>query len=299
MNMLLRSMLFVPAYNEKFMTKAIDCAADAIIFDMEDAVPVVRKKEARMVLNQYLAAGVFRDRQLFVRVNELGTLDLIEDLKLIQGGEIIGIVTPKINTVSDIEDFSMMLGECEKQGQLPEGSLKLLPLIESASAVMNVQSIAGASKRIAALLFGGEDYLDSIWGRHEYPPKALEVPRAMVAMAARMYGLLPIDTPYLELNNEEGFVQEERVSYAMGYAGILLVNPKQISWANQCFRPSEDEVEEARKILEAVRQEKEAGGSIAMLNGKMIGPPMLKKAQKIIMIDKLIKEKEAKHGING
>lgn len=296
MNYLLRSMLFVPSYNEKFIEKAIDCGADAIIFDMEDAVPEAKRKEARKVLSRYISQGVFRGRQLFIRVNELGTEDLNEDLKLIQGTEITGIVVPKIRNVSDIEEFSELLEMCENREKIEKGSLKLLPLIETAEAVLDARNIAGSNKRIIALLFGGEDYLDSVFGRHDYPVKAFDVPRAMIAMAARMHGILPIDTPYLNLKDEEGFMEEEERVYSMGFAGILLVNPRQIPWANSCFAPSKEEIEQAEKIVEVVNKVKNEGGSIAILDGKMIGPPMLKRAKKVLEINMMIRERELKNG---
>lgn len=295
MKYLLRSMLFVPAYKEKFLEKAITCEADAIIFDMEDGVPEGKREEARQVLRTYLERGVFQGRQLFLRVNELGSQDLQEDFKLVRGEWLNGIVAPKINGVPDIETFAGMLEECERREGIEIGTIKLLPLIETAEAVLNVQSIAGSNERVIALLFGGEDYLDSIWGQHQEPPKAFDVPRAMIAMAARMHHILPIDTPYLDLQNEEGFLAEERDSYAMGFAGALLVNPKQVPWANRCFRPSDEEVRHAQAIWQAVLQANREGASIATLNGKMIGPPMRKRAQKVIGLHELIQEKESLH----
>ncbi|MCM1135453.1 MAG: CoA ester lyase [Clostridium sp.] len=296
MNYLLRSMLFVPAYNEKFLEKAAGSDADAIIFDLEDAVPPAKRKAARDILGKYLADGVFAGRQLFIRVNELGSNDLIKDLKLINGRQILGVVTPKIKGVSEVEEFSNLLKKCEERDGVKEGTIKLLPLIETAGAVANVQSIAGSSKRIIALLFGGEDYLDSISGTHEYSAKAFEIPRAMIVMAARMNNLLPIDTPYMDLKNEEGFTQEERMAYSMGFAGALLVNPVQIPWANKCFGPSAQEVEHALAVLETTRKAQEEGRSIATMDGKVVGPPMLKRANKVMELDRLVKAGEKKDG---
>lgn len=293
MNYLLRSMLFVPAYNEKFLEKAAGSAADAIIFDLEDAVPPAKRREARDILGRYLDNGFFDGKVLFIRVNELGSNDLIKDLKLIKGSRIAGVVTPKIKGVTEIEEFSKLLKKCEERDGLKEGTIKLLPLIETAGAVANVQSIAGSSKRIIALLFGGEDYLDSISGTPEYSEKVFEIPRAMIVMAARMHNLLPIDTPYMDLKNEEGFTREERMAYSMGFAGALLVNPIQIPWANKCFCPSDEEVAHALAVLETTRKAQEEGRSIATLDGKVVGPPMLKRANKVMEINRLVKEKKS------
>ena len=134
MKHLLRSMLFVPAYNEKFLNKAITCEADAIIFDMEDAVPKAKRPEARETLARFLESGVFRGKQLFIRVNELGTDDLPEDLKLITDDQITGIVIPKITDVGNIKAFEALLDFVENREGLERGSLKILPLIENAQA---------------------------------------------------------------------------------------------------------------------------------------------------------------------
>ena len=290
MKYLLRSMLFVPSYNEKFLNKAITCEADAIIFDMEDAVPKAKRPEARATLKKYLDKGVFRGKQLFIRVNQLGTDDLPEDLKLITDNQITGIVVPKITDVGNIKAFEALLDFVENREGLERGSLKLLPLIENAQAVINVDSIAAGSNRNIAILFGGEDYLDSVSGINDCPRRAFEMPRTMIVMAARTHGLLPIDTPYLDLKNEEGFLEEEYASVAMGFAGCLIVNPVQLPWCNKVFTPSEEEIAHAKDMIAEVNKIQAAGGSVAVLNGKMIGPPMLKRANKVMALVELIEE---------
>ena len=290
MKYLLRSMLFVPSYNEKFLDKAINCEADAIIFDMEDAVPKRKRPEARETLKKYLEKGIFRGRQLFIRVNMLGTDDLPEDLKLIKDDQIMGIVVPKITDAGNIKAYEALLDFVENREGLEKGSLKILPLIENAQAVINADSIASASNRNIALLFGGEDYLDSVSGMNDCPRRAFEMPRTIIVMAARTHGLLPVDTPYLDLKNEEGFMEEEKASAAMGFAGCLIVNPVQLPWCNRIFTPSKKEIQYAKDMIEEVKRIQEEGGSVAVLNGKMIGPPMLKRALKVIALVDLIEE---------
>lgn len=292
MERLLRSMLFIPSYNEKFIDKAITCDADALIFDMEDSVPESKEEEARCLLKKYLLSGKFDGKEVYLRVNELGSKSLMEDLKLLDTLKVKGLVIPKINSKEDVDGFEKLVSMEESQNGLAPGTVLFLPLIETAAAVMNINSISSCNKRIIALLFGGEDYLDSVWGKHLEPPEALNVPRAMVVMAARMNGLLPIDTPYLDLKNEQGFKEEEKKSAAMGFAGVLLVTPAQIPWANECFSPLVEEVEHAKAVLEAVKEVGINGGSIAKLNGKMIGPPMRKRAEKVMQINQLIEEKK-------
>ena len=236
MEYLLRSILFVPANNEKFIVKAGNCGADAVIFDMEDAVPAQEEAKARILLDRYLGMDMFAGKLLFIRVNRLGTDSLPADMELLKHGNISGIVLPKINTAEDVCRFDSLLKEQEVKNGYPAGRLKMLPLIETAAAVMNVKEIAGCNGRIIALLFGGEDFLDSVGGEHLDQPQAFDVPRSMVVMAARMNGILPIDTPYPDLENREGFIAEETKSRASGFAGVLLVTPTRFHGPIPVFR---------------------------------------------------------------
>lgn len=290
MNYLLRSMLYVPAYNSKFITKAIESDADAIIFDFEDSCPLEKEEEGRENVRRVLESGALNGRQVFLRVNELGTTSLMKDLELLQCCGILGIMPPKVNNADDMRAFDKLVSEKETQYNLKSGSIKFTPLIETAGAIVNLDEIAMSSDRIIALTFGGEDYLDSIWGVHTEPPVAFDVPRALLVQVARKHGILPIDTPYLDLQNEAGYRHEEGISASMGFAGNLLVNPRQIPWANEVFSPSEDEVVYARRVVEAVRETLKSGGSIAVLDGKMIGPPMRKRAEKVVALANLIEE---------
>lgn len=302
MEYLLRSMLFVPAHNERFLQKAVSCDADALIFDMEDAVPFAEKESAGKLLDQYLKSGAFSGKTIFVRVNELSSGWLENDMELLKNPDMLGIVAPKIRSAEDIHKFERMLAQQETRNGFQKGKLRLLPLIETASAVMNIKEIASCSSRVIALLFGGEDYLDSVWGKHLEPPEAFDVPRAMIVMAARMNHILPIDTPYLDLKNEAGFVAEETASAALGFAGMLLVTPDQIDWANRCFSPSQEELCYAQAIQKAVMEEKDRN-NIARLHGKLIGPPMIKRAEKILAVNRMInssrREKDSKQESNG
>lgn len=296
MSYLLRSMLFVPGYNEKFLTKAIDCDADALILDLEDSVPSVNRPQARELIRKFLTERVFKNRQIFIRVNELGTDDLSEDLKLMECPDIMGVVTPKIYTAEDLLAFEKMILEKERECGKPEGEIKLAPLIETAGAVMNLAEIARVSKRTIALLYGGEDFLSDVWGKHIPDVDSFFVARGQVVMAARMNGLLPIDTPFLDLKNEEGYKHDQRKSAALGFAGDLLVTPQQIEWAHEIYTPTNGELERSKAILAVAEEIRKQGGGIVKLNGKMIGPPVMKQAQRVMEIFKLIEEKNLREG---
>ena len=291
MSYLFRSMLYVPSYNEKFIVKAVESEADAIIFDFEDSCPLEMEEEGRELVRRYLENGALTGKQVLFRVNELGTESLNRDLELLNCPDVLGIMPPKVSSIEEMQEFDRLVSEKECQYGLERGAVKFTPLVETAGAVVNLDAIAQSCDRIIALTFGGEDYLDSTWGVHTEPPVAFDVPRSIVVQVARKNNILPIDTPYLDLKNEEGFRREETISANMGFAGDLLVNPRQIPWANEVFSPTAEEVAHARRVVAAVEEVRKSGGSIAVLDGKMIGPPMRKRAEKIVMLANLIKEK--------
>lgn len=289
---LLRSMLYVPAYNEKLIEKSLTAPADAIIYDLEDSVPEVYKEEARDVLKKHILSGTFQNKLVFVRVNSLESQLLSEDLKHVLYKDIDGFVLPKITTAEDMKYLDDMLTKLESEHGIEEGHFKFIPLIETASAVMDILPIAKATRRTIALCFGGEDFLNDIQGTHGNPPHAFDYPRAAIVTAARAAGILPIDTPYLGIRDEDGFLQEKRLSYELGFAGVQILSPRQIAAANQCFTPDKEEVKRSQEIMEACQKAITEGTGVAMYNGKMVGPPMKKRAEKVLALIEQISKRE-------
>lgn len=292
--MLLRSMLFVPTYKEKFIDHAIESDADAIILDLEDSIPDQFKPHAREIIKSNIGKRVFKDTCTFVRLNPIESKLLFEDLQNVLHRDIDGFMPTKIYTAEDMIYYDKLITQLENEHGIEEGHFKFAPLIETTSAVMEVYDIAKASKRTVALCFGGEDYLNDLEGIHSEPPKTFDYPRAAIALAARAAGVLPIDTPYLAVRNTEGFLKEEQLSFEMGFAGCLLLHPIQIELAHKCFTPSEEEVERSINIVRAINDAKNKGSGVAMLGDKMVGPPMRKRAEKVIEIMGLIELKGKK-----
>lgn len=289
---LLRNMMYVPAYREKFIDKSLTAPADAIIYDLEDSVPDAFKPDARRILRKYLEDGAFKGKRVFVRLNPLDSNMLSEDLKYVLHEDITGFMPSKIYTAADMDYYDKLITQLEAENNIPIGHFKLTPLIETTSAVMDIYNIAKQTPRTIAVCFGGEDFLNDLEGLHKEPPRSLDYPRAAIAIAARAAGVLPIDTPYLAIHDEEGFVREECISFEMGFAGIQILSPRQIPLANRCFTPEESEVKRSREIVEACRKAAEEGSGVAMFGDKMIGPPMRKRAEKVLEIMELIEANE-------
>lgn len=282
-NILLRSFMFLPAYNRKFIEKAVYSDADAIILDMEDSVPCIKREEARQIIIEYHDSGLFKNKMTFIRINSIGTNDFVSDISQLCLKDIDGFMPSKVESVEDIVFIDRLLSFMEVKESIECNHYMLAPLIETTCGIANVEEIAKSSKRIVALCLGGEDYLNELGSVYTYQESALIYPRAKIVNAARENGLLPIDTPYIDVRDLVGFERAGLLAYRNGFAGNLLVNPKQISIANKVFSPDEEIMNQAKRIINAIKNT-ECGeeASIVMLDGRMIGPPMRKRAEAVM-----------------
>lgn len=277
----LRSAIFVPAYSKKFLEKAITFPADALLLDLEDSVPLQNKEDARILIREYLDAGKF-PQQTFIRVNDIGSGDLSKDLRATLHSNTDGFMFTKVRDENDIIYFDKLLSQFEQDLGFPAGKFKMLPLIEMGSAILRAHQIATASSRMIGFAFGGEDYLTDLDGLHKEHGTSLIVPRSLIVIAARSAGLDVLDTPYLEISNIEGFRREVEQARELGFSGQLVLHPTQIEIANQIFSPSHLEIEEAIRIIDAIEKSTLIGMGTTLLDGKLVGPPMLKRAQKVL-----------------
>ena len=291
---LLRSLLYIPAYSTKFLESGLRKNPDAIIIDLEDSVPPEYKQAARENIIRYSKEGRLRGKKIIIRLNSIESKLLFDDLICALHEDIDGFMLTKIYTAADVDYYDKLITQLEHEHDIENGHFRFLPLIETTSAVMDVYNIAKASHRNLALCFGGEDFLQDLEGLHGQPPKAFDYPRAQIAIAARSAGILPIDTPFLDFEDEDGFIKEETISFEMGFAGIQLIHPSQIALAHRCFMPSEAEVEKSKEIVAAVKQAETVGSGVAILHGKMIGPPMKKRAEKVLRMVELAERHNGK-----
>jgi citrate lyase subunit beta/citryl-CoA lyase len=292
--LLLRSMLFVPGHNREFIDNSVTTDADALVMDMEDSVPEDRKADAQETLRGAFADGIFGGKTVFIRTNSLESRHFLRDIDAGMHADLTGFMPPKIQSREDIVFLDKLLTQKENEYGMEPGCIKLAPLVETTAAVLDLANIIRDSRRIVAIVFGGEDYLNDLEGIHGEPPKAFDTPRSLIAMAARSAGVAPIDTPFLDLSDAEGLEREKREAYELGFAGSLLINPRQIEPANRCFTPAPELVANAREIVEAIRVSEEQGAGCVMLGKRMIGPPMQKKAEQIIELIELVEAKGAK-----
>lgn len=289
---LFRSLMFVPGHNEKLLTKAATTDADVLLLDIEDSVqPQKNKQLARDIIRKYIESKVFRPKKVFVRVNDRESGELLRDvLDLIIDG-VDGFMYPKAKRGEDIYFFDKLLETIEYEKGLEIGSYKIIPLIETASAVINVQEICLASPRVIAIAYGSEDFIADLEGIHDQEHVSLFTPRSIIAMGARAAGVIPIDTVHVRVHDLEDLEKNLIVSKNLGFEGMMVLNPKELPLVHQYFSPTAQEVEDAREMVSLAQKASEDGEGVAIRNGKFIGPPMLKAANKILEKQKLISEK--------
>lgn len=291
----LRSATFVPGYTRKFLEKAVGFKSDALLLDLEDSVPDSYKEEARRKIREFLEESRF-SQQVFIRVNDIDSGLLTKDLESTLHENTEGFMFTKVQDERDIIYFDKLLTQMEQDNGFKKGKFKMLPLIETGSAVLRAHQIATASSRVVGLAFGGEDYLTDLDGLHKEHGTSLLVPRSLIVIAARSAHIDALDTPFLDIRNTDGFRKEVEQARELGFSGQLLLHPTQIDIANEIFSPSEEEILAARRIVEAIKESSEKGQGTTLLDGKLVGPPMLKRAQKVLAKAERIRHSEQKHG---
>jgi citrate lyase subunit beta/citryl-CoA lyase len=296
--MVLRSMLFVPGNSMRMITKAATLATDAIILDLEDAVPLPDKATARIMIRDSIKAVKSGGSYVFVRVNALTTGLTAEDLKFVVVEDLDGIMLAKTGTGSDVVELDGMLEETEKGLGLGQGSIKVVPLIETVKGVVNAYGIASASERVVATAFGAGDYYGDLGRSVSFlsgEQTELLYARSQVVNCSGAAGVQSIDTVFFGLlTDKEGFMKETMLALQLGFKGKLLIHPTQIEPVNQAFSPSTDEVEYARKVVEAFEGAQAKGLGAISLEGKMIDYMNYKQAKGLVSFVELIAEKEEK-----
>lgn len=292
---ILRSMMFVPGHNEKLLLSASRSNADALILDTEDSVmPISNKQIARGMIKEKVSSGIFKNFYVFPRINNRESGHLLKDVCALTVEGITGFVYPKAKKGEDIYFFDKLLETIEYEKGFPVGTFKIVPLIETAAAVLNAQEICLASDRVVAIAYACEDFIADLEGIHNEEGKSLFVPRAMIAMVARAIGVIPIDTVHINVHDLEDLEKNVKLAKVLGFEGMLILHPKEIKIAHRYFSPSEKEVKDAKEVLRLSEEAEKIGKGVAILNGKFIGPPMVIAAKKILQKHQLIKDQNDK-----
>ncbi len=280
---LFRSLMFVPGHNEKLMNSASKSDADVLLLDIEDSVQPIRNKQlARDLVYSCVTNGNFKNYLVFPRVNDRESGQLLKDVHQLAVEGVHGFMYPKSTKAEDIYFFDKLLETIEYEKGLSVGTFKIIALIETAAGVLNAQSIAQASKRVVSLAFGCEDFVTDLEGIHDHEGLSIYSARAIIAMASRAAGVIPVDTVHIKIHDLEDLEKNLQLAVKLGYEGMLVLHPKEIPLVHQYFTPSDQRYQEALEMLRLAEEAETEGRGVAIMNGKFIGPPMIKTAKKII-----------------
>ncbi len=288
----LRSLLFVPGHVEEMLQKAAVSQADCIVLDLEDAVPEDNKTNGRRLVREVLNSERYGNRTVFVRINSRQSGDPSADIHAVASKNLHGIVYPQVESGEDITEIDQMLSAREHDLGLPDGYFALIALIESPRGILNAQEIAGSSQRLVGLMFGCEDYLAELQGRHCEHEIALHTPRSIIATVTRAAGIEPIDTPYVRVHDLEGLKSFAEAGRNLGMGGMLAVSPRQIPVIHEIYTPSHEEVTEAREVIAKFTSEADPSRGVFISGGRFISPPTYRAAVKTIKRFQAIKNFE-------
>ena len=299
-----RSELAVPGSAPKMFEKALNSAADFIFLDLEDAVSPNDKISARENVIKALKEMDWRGdgKTISVRINGLDTHYMYRDVVEImcQAGEFVDtLLIPKVGVSGDVYMVDCMVNQIEQERGL-ENKVGLECLIETALGMVNIEDIAQSSKRLEALHFGVADYAASLRARTvvigglnpDYPGDQWHHGLAKLVATCRAYGLRPIDGPFGDFNDPDGYIDAAKRGAAIGIEGKWAIHPSQIEHANDVFSPPAKEVEKAHRIIEELKKAAAEGKGAAQLDGRMIDAASEKMAENIININNLIQSKK-------
>lgn len=288
----MRSLQFVPGNNKRLINSAANSQADILIFDLEDSVqPASNKILARGIIKETLKRKEFNKFIKYVRLNEIDTEFFLNDVIQLTKAPIDGFLLSKTNTADDVKYLDKLLTSIELERKSPK-KISIIPILESALSIINIDEIAISSSRIVALGYGSEDFVSDIQGIRDFDSNvSIDYARKLVPISARARNLEAIDAAYIHVHNTDQLTVHANEGKVLGYSGMWVLHPKQNEIVNKTYSPTEEEYNSAKEFLVLFEEAKKQNKGVAIINGKFVGPPLVRKANEIIRKTKLIKEK--------
>lgn len=280
----MRSKLFVPASRPELFPKALGGAADAISFDLEDAVEEGAKPAARTELVKLFAGGraAMQGKLVVVRANAVDTPHFAADLEAIACEAVDVLNLPMVESAATVRDAVAALERVERQRRLPS-RIRILANIESPRGLRLAAEIAAAHPRVMGLQIGYGDLFSPL-GIPMSEPSATQGVRFAVRLAAGEAGIDAYDGAYVDIRNPEGFVREAKAAQQLGFAGKSCIHPTQIAAANEVFRPSEADVAHALRVVEAARESLARGVGAFVVDGRLVDGPFITRAEQVVVL---------------
>jgi citrate lyase subunit beta/citryl-CoA lyase len=271
------SRLYLPGNNPKLMINAGIYGCHGIILDLEDSVAPDRKYEARFLVRNALRQVDFYGAERMVRINQLPAG--LEDLKYVIPHPVNLILLPKCESASQVREVDQAISKILGHGNT---TIHIMPIIESASGVLNSAEIAAASPNVVALAIGLEDYTADIGVQRTPEGRESFFARCMVVNAARSAGIQPIDSVFSDIDDMEALAKNVSESKSLGFTGMGCIHPRQVPVINKNYLPDDAEIKKAQKIVMAFEKAEREGLGVVAVESKMIDPPVVKRSLRII-----------------
>ena len=271
-----RSVLYMPAINVRALDKARSLNCDAIIFDLEDAVSVDQKLEARAQLVAELEQGGYGNRERVVRVNGLDTQWCKADIAAVARLDIHAILFPKINSPAELINAQELVDAAGGQ------HLSLWAMLETPLGILNANAITAASARLNVLVMGTSDLVAELRGQHTADRMGIQAALQHCVLVARAHARDILDGVHLEFKDQDSFIEVCSQGRQLGFDGKTLIHPAQIEIANQVFGSSESAVRDAHELIAVWEKAQKSGKGVAVLNGRLIENLHVREARRII-----------------
>jgi citrate lyase subunit beta / citryl-CoA lyase len=284
-----RTFLFAPGNHPRRVEKALGLAADGVILDLEDAVALGDKEAARKPVAEALRRP--RRGRGYVRVNAPSTPFCYHDLVETVHDKVDGVFLPKVESAADLHAIDWLLAALEREQGIAEGSLDLVPQVETAAGVARIDRILQARSlrpyrapwRVKRVAFGAADYCLELGIVPSIDEPELAEARARIVLASRAAGVeAPLDSPWFHLRDLEGFRRALERSRRGGFQGRLCVHPDQVPVANAAFSPAADEIARAERIVAAFREAEAKGAAAVEVDGQMVDYPIVHRARALL-----------------
>ncbi|MEY3135857.1 MAG: hypothetical protein RJA39_1742 [Pseudomonadota bacterium] len=284
-----RTLLFAPGSRAELLTKAQLGAADAMIFDLEDSVPLNAKEEARKNVQQALALGL--KKPMYLRISNPRAGDYLADLGVLANQSLVnvaGVALPKADDAQDIETVSKALQEIEIKAGVGVGSLLILPMIETCLGLRNSFDIAKSSKRVSGMALASAeegDFMVDLGGRWTPRSLALNYPRSKLVVDSRAAGLeWIVDGVFMNLKDTQMLREECLIARELGFVGKMAIHPTQVDVMHEVFSPSAEEIEYARGMIAAFREGEARGVGAVKYQGMMVDYANVRLAERTLAL---------------
>lgn len=279
---MIRSLLFLPGNKPNILIHGEELLSDAIIYDLEDSVSLLEKDAARILVSECIKS-ITTNQQVVVRINSSDSPYMDDDIKKIVPLDPDYILLPKSCNAKMVHEV------CDKiRAVKNDTKIRLICLIETAEGVENAYEIATSDKMVSALFLGGEDLTADLGCKRTKQGNEIDYSRKRLVVAAKAAGVECYDTPFTDVNDDEGIIIDAEYAKSLGFNGKSSIAPRHISAINSVFSPKKEEIEYAKAVFDVIAEAKKKGQGVVSLKGKMIDKPVENRAIKTIETAKLL-----------